>query len=286
MNGKSYQIVHVINNNVVTAINERHQERILVGKWIGFKAKKGDMADPAKIDKEYYLKSKTVSGKLYAMLAQTPEIYMEIADKIVKRANEVLDKTLDESIFLNLIDHISFAVARMQKGMEFKNTLLWEIVHFYPQEYKIALYGLDLIEEHTGYRLPEDEAGSIAIYIVNAEFDSSDRNDAVRMTELIQKIVSVVRYQYHTNFDNESVHFVRFITHLKFFATRLFRDKMLDGDDRDFQELIQMKYPDAYECASKIARLVWQDYQIAIPEEELVYLTVYIKRITTAEGKE
>lgn len=57
--------------------------------------------------------------------------------------------------------------------------------------------------------------------------------------------------------------FVRFITHLKFFATRLFRDKMLDGDDRDFQELIQMKYPDAYECASKIARLVWQDYQIA-----------------------
>lgn len=108
--------------------------------WVrgsALKPKKGDMADPAKIDKEYYLKSKTVSGKLYAMLAQTPEIYMEIADKIVKRANEVLDKTLDESIFLNLIDHISFAVARMQKGMEFKNTLLWEIVHFIPRNIRL-----------------------------------------------------------------------------------------------------------------------------------------------------
>lgn len=286
MSGKNYQIVCVINNNVVSAVNERRQERILVGKGIGFKTHKGDSVDPAKVEKEYFLKSKSISGKLYALLAQTPEIYMEIADQITKRASEVLDKTLDENIFLNLIDHISFAVSRMEQGLEFKNTLLWEIAHFYPEEYKIAQYGLELVKEHTGYELPEDEAGSIAMHIVNAEFDQGDMNDAVRMTELIHKIVSVVRYQYHMNFDEESVHFVRFITHLKFFATRLFRDKMLDGDDRDFQELIREKYPEAYECAEKISRLVWQDYQIAIPEEELVYLTVYIKRITTAEGHE
>lgn len=286
MSGKNFRIVCVINNNVVSAVNERHQERILVGKGVGFKVRKGDMVDMSKVEKEYFLKSKTISGKLYALLAQTPEIYMEIADKIVKKANEALDKTLDENIFLNLIDHISFAVSRMESGLTFKNTLLWEIMHFYPEEYKIAQYGLELIWEHTGYQLPEDEAGSIAMHIVNAEFDSEDRNDAIRMTELIHKIVSVVRYQYHTNFDEESVHFVRFITHLKFFATRLFRDKMLDGDDRDFQELIRQKYPDAYDCAEKIGRLVWQDYEIAIPEEEMVYLTVYIKRITTAEGHE
>jgi beta-glucoside operon transcriptional antiterminator len=240
----------------------------------------------SKVEKEYFLKSKSIAGKLYALLAQTPEIYMEITAQIVEYANEVLGKTLDENIFLNLIDHISFAVNRMEQGLTFKNTLLWEIVHFYPEEYRIAQYGLELIQKHTGYRLPEDEAGSIAMHIVNAEFDSADSNDAVRMTELIHKIVSVVRYQYHTNFDEDSVHFVRFITHLKFFATRLFRDKMLDGDDPEFHGLIREKYPESYECAEKIGRLVWQDYQIAIPEEELIYLTVYIKRITMAEGKE
>lgn len=286
MSGKSFTVVTVINNNVISAVNERRQERILVGRGIGYKVRKGDPVDLNKVAKEYYLKSKTVSGKLYALLAQTPEIYMEITDKIVKRATQVLGKPLDESIFLNLIDHISFAVSRMEQGFDFKNTLLWEIIHFYPEEYRVAQYGLDLVEEHTGCRLPDDEAGSIAIYIVNAEFDSEDRNAAVRMTELIHKIVSVVRYQYHTNFDEESVHFVRFITHLKFFASRLFGNKMLDGDDRDFQELIQKKYPDAWECARRISRLVWQDYQIAVSEEELVYLTVYIKRITTAEGQD
>ena len=102
------------------------------------------------------------------------------------------------------------------------------------------------------------------------------------MTELVHKIISVVRYQYHMNFNEESLHFVRFVTHLKFFAQRLFQDKMLDGDDGELSSLIRTQYADSYACAEKIAKLVWNDYQIAVPEEELVYLAVYIRRITAA----
>lgn len=105
------------------------------------------------------------------------------------------------------------------------------------------------------------------------------------MTELIHKIISVVRYQYHMNFDEESIHFVRFVTHLKFFAKRLFTDTMLDGNDPDFHELIRTQYVSGYECAEKIAKFIWDDYQIAVPGEELIYLTVYIRRIT-AMGSE
>lgn len=285
MGGRYYQIICVINNNVVSAMNERHQERILVGKGIGFRARKGDLVDSSKIDKEYFLKSKTIAGKLYALLAQTPESYMEIADKIVKKASERLNKELDESVFLNLIDHMSFAVSRMEKGLEFKNTLLWEIVHFYPVEYEVAQYGLELLKEHTGCELPPDEAGSIAMHIVNAEFDQADRNDAVRMTEMIHKIVSVVRYQFRTNFDENSVHFVRFITHLKFFASRFFSGKMLDGEGGELLEIVRKQYSEAYECARRIRSLIVHDYLVEIPEEELIYLTIYIKRITTPEGE-
>ena len=121
------------------------------------------------------------------------------------------------------------------------------------------------------------------MHIVNAEFDQADRNDAVRMTELIHKIVSVVRYQFHTNFDENSVHFVRFITHLKFFASRFFSGKMLNGEGGALLEMVQKQYSEAYECARKIRSLIEQDYQTEIPEEEMIYLTVYIKRITTAE---
>lgn len=64
-----------------------------VGRGIGFRAKAGDEVDPAKVEKEFFLKSRNVAGKLYALLAQTPEVYMEIADDIVRRAQEVLGKS-------------------------------------------------------------------------------------------------------------------------------------------------------------------------------------------------
>lgn len=286
MSPKRWIIKSSINNNVVCARNERNQERILVGKGIGYKVKTGDEVDASKVEKEYFLKSKNITGKLYALLAQTPEVYMEIADAIMKRAQETLGAELDEAILLHLIDHISFAVSRMKQGLEFKNVLLWEIRTFYPKEFEVAKYGLSLITEKIGENLPEDEAGSIAMHIVNAEFDYQNINDSVRMTELMHKIINVVRYQYHMNFDEESLHFIRFVTHLKFFARRLFTDTMLDGNDLDFQNLIRAQYKESYECAEKIAGFIWDDYQIAVPEEELIYLTVYIRRITTMGTEE
>ena len=286
MSPRKWIIKNAISNNVVCARNERNQERILVGKGIGFKAKAGDEIDSTRVEKEYFLKAKNITGKLYALLAQTPEVYMEIADEILKRAQKALGSELDESILLHLIDHISFAVSRMEQGLEFKNVLLMEIRNFYPKEFEVAKYALSLIKEKTGAELPEDEAASIAMHIVNAEFNYKDVNDSVRMTELMHKIVSIVRYQYKMNFDEESVHFIRFVTHLKFFAQRLFGDTMMDGNDLDFQRLIRAQYKDSYACAEKIARFIWDDYQIAVPEEELVYLTVYIRRITTMGAEE
>ncbi len=280
MNGNKFRVINVINNNVIVAINERHQERILTGKGIGFQMKKGNSVDPAKIEKEYYLKSKNISGKLYALLAQTPEIYMEITSQIIKRAENVLGKSLDESIYLNLIDHVNFAVTRLKQGIAFKNILLWEIIHFYPQEYEVGLYALELLQEKVGYQLPQDEAGTIAMHIVNAEYDTKNMQDTMKMTELIHKAINLIRYQYHMNFDEESVHYVRFITHLKFFASRLFTDKMLDDPESGLRDLIGKSYPEAYACAEKIAKLIWNDYQLAITEDEVCYLAVHIRRIT------
>ena len=85
----------MINNNVVCALNERHQERILIGKGIGFQKKPGDEVDKGKAEKEYILKSKSVLGKLNALLAQVPSEYMEICQDIVTYANEQLGEELN-----------------------------------------------------------------------------------------------------------------------------------------------------------------------------------------------
>lgn len=61
------QIIKIINNNVICALNERHQERILAGKGVGFQKKPGDTVDMEKVEKEYILKSRTVISKLNSL---------------------------------------------------------------------------------------------------------------------------------------------------------------------------------------------------------------------------
>lgn len=273
------KITRIINNNVVCAVNARRQELILLGSGIGFQKNKGEEVDKNKIEKEFFLKSKSLSGKLYALLAQIPIEYAKVSDNIIKYAKDMLDKELNENIYLTLTDHISFAVERYNQGLNFNNALLWEIKKFYSQEFKIAQKALDMINKEFNIQLPEDEAGSIALHIVNAEL-GSEMVETMEITQLIQKVLNIVRYQYKINFNEDSLHYMRFVTHLKFFAYRLFRDNIIiESSDTDFNDIIKRKYKDEYQCGLKIAEIIRRDYHKELTEEELIYLTVHIKRI-------
>lgn len=276
------KITRIINNNVICAINIRRQEVILLGSGIGFQKKKGDEVDKEKIEKEFFLKSKNVTGKLYALLAQIPAEYMAVSDSIIKEAKETLGKELNENIYITLTDHINFAVTRYLNGLNFKNALLWEIKKFYEPEFKIALRGVDRINKKFNVDLPEDEAASIALHIVNAELGSK-MEEVMEMTQLIQKVLNLVRYSYRINFNEDSLNYMRFITHLKFFSYRLFTNKSVESDDVEFQDIIREKYKSEYECSLKIRELIRQDYQKELTEEELVYLTVHIRRVVMEE---
>lgn len=270
----------IVNNNVVLAANERGQERVLLGKGIGFGQRPGAEVDRSIAVREFVPKNKVIGSQRYDMLASVPAVYLEIVEELLKKFQELTPAELDEGVYLNLVDHLSFAVARLKKGFTFHNNLLQEIRAFYPQEYQVALYSLRLVQEKTGFALPEDEAGAIAMHLVNGELQYNDLNQATKTTQLIQKILQVVHACIGVELDEASLHYTRFITHLKFFAQRLFKDEMLDTDDHELQDLVRLQYHQEYACAGQIAAMIWQDYAIAIPEEEMMYLTVYIRRIT------
>lgn len=276
------KITRIINNNVICAVNARRQELMLLGSGIGFQKQKGDEVDENKIEKEFFLKSKNVTGKLYALLAQIPMEYVRVSDSIIQYAKDTLGKELNENIYLTLTDHINFAVARNSQGLSFSNALLWEIKKFYTAEFRIALKALDMINKEFNVQLPEDEAGSIALHIVNAEL-GSEMEETMQITQLIQKVLNLIRYQYKINFNEESLHYARLVTHLKFFAYRIFSNSIIKSNDVDFQDIIKAKYKHEYQCSLKIAELIRRDYQKELTEEELIYLTVHIKRVIMEE---
>ena len=171
-------------------------------------------------------------------------------------------------------------MARQEKGLPFSNALLWEIKRFYPKEFAIGLKALEFLNEEFNIELPEDEAASIAMHIVNAELGGGIR-DTIQVTEVIQNVLNVIRYHFKIDIDENSLYYSRFLTHLKFFAYRILNSTFSEAGDEDFEEVVKLKYPESYECALKIAQLIGEKYKKELNSDELVYLTVHIKRIIT-----
>lgn len=221
-------VTKVINNNIVISENEEKQELVVMGKGLGFKKKPGDVIDDTKIEKVYLSTQEWNVTKLTQLLSSIPIEHIQAANEIINFAKVSLGKKLSEKLFLTLTDHINYAIERYQNGMEIKNALLWEIKRFYNHEYLIGKEALSIIKNRLAIELPEDEAGFIALHIVNAELDMAQVSQVSEMAKIIQHILNIVKYHFSMELDEYSLNYERFVTHLKFFVQRLFSGTKLD----------------------------------------------------------
>ncbi len=274
-----YEILKVINNNIVCSMDQDGEEIILRGLGIGFKKKVKDFVEEAQIEKIYKIANSTTRNKLQELLADIPLEYVKTCTEIIEYAKEALKRQLNDNIYLTLTDHISFAIERMKNNQCYKNALLMEIKRFYPEEYAIGLYALDVIKSKLKVDLPIDEAGFIALHIVNAELDMK-MSDMMHITELIHSTLDLIRSYYQIDLDEDSLYYDRLVTHLKFFGQRLFNNKVSRNEDAIFQEMVKVQYPKDYKCANLIRKYIEETYNKQINEEEMVFLTVHLRRIT------
>jgi beta-glucoside operon transcriptional antiterminator len=144
----------------------------------------------------------------------------------------------------------------------------------------VGIKALQRIKEKLNISLPEDEAGFIALHIVNAELNDEMTN-IVNITKVMQEILNIVKYHFKIDFDEESLNYYRFITHLKFFAQRLFNKTYMDNEDDFLYDVIKEKYREAYRCTEKIREFISKKYNYDINAEEMVYLTIHIARVVT-----
>lgn len=272
-------IYKIFNNNAVVIKDENGMEKIVMGCGLAFKKKCGEEVDVSKIDKVFVLSDREVNNKFQEMMTYIPPEYVELGEDIIKYAKKALDKNLNDTIYISLIDHIYAAIKRYQSGILVKNAILWDIKRFYKDEYQIGLKVLDMVEERFFVRLPDDEAGFIAIHIVEASLNENTK-DIQNITEIMSQILNIVKYNFHISFNEESIYYYRFITHLKFFVQRLFEGKTYtdDGQD-DLLDAIKEKYQNSYECVNKISNFIKSEYNYDISGEEKLYLTVHIQRM-------
>ena len=275
-------IEKVINNNIISAYEKSGAEVIVMGRGIGFKKKQGEVVPADQISKIFRIKSRTLAEQFKELLANMPLERVRISDEIISHAKDHLKLKLNQSIYVTLTDHINFAIERVSQGIEPQNALLWEIKRFYPQEFQLGIYALELIQDRLGILLPEDEAGFIALHFVNAEY-GTDIRDAVKFPDQMQAIVDIVEHDLGILLDESSLHYERFVTHIKFLIQRIYRKELLSSEDRELSLMMQRKYPREYECSVKVAEYIMQATGSRLSEEEIMYLSVHIRRVSTID---
>ena len=273
------KIIRVLNTNAVVSVDSQGRELIMTGPGMGFKKRKGENIDQSLVDKTYHLENKEESKRLQEVVKEISGEYLGIADRVVKEAKkEKLE--IRDSLYVTLTDHINFAIERVSQGIEPQNALLWEIKRFYPQEFQLGIYALELIQDRLDILLPEDEAGFIALHFVNAEY-GTDIRDAVKFPDQMQAIVDIVERDLGILLDESSLHYERFMTHIKFLIQRIYRKELLFSEDRELSLLMQRKYPREYQCSVKVAEYIMQATGSRLSEEEIMYLSVHIRRVLT-----
>ncbi|WP_130858843.1 BglG family transcription antiterminator LicT [Gracilibacillus phocaeensis] len=277
------KISKILNNNVVQSQNNQGQEVVVMGRGLAFQKKVGQSIDEGKIEKIFKLEDQSVSDKLVELLKETPEQYLELADKILQYARSQLSYPLDDYLYIALTDHLHFAISRYNKGIELKNPMQWEIRKYYKKEFQVALHALDIIENATSVRFADDEAAAIALHLVNSQLSGNNIDEAIQVTKMVNNILTIVKYHYQVTLDEFSVNYDRFLTHLRFFALRFARQETIKGQPTDafLMDQVKKKYPEAYRCSEKISKYIEKEYQWTIGDDEKIYLTLHIQRVTS-----
>lgn len=276
------KVKKVLNNNVAISHNDLNQEIVVMGKGLAFQKKVGSTIEKEKIEKIFILESEKMASEFINLLEDVPEVYVEVTHQIITYAKSKLSYQLNEYLYVALIDHISFAVEREKRGLSFENALLWEIKTYYKKEFEVALEALQILQKYLNIEFPEDEAGSIALHLVNSQLEANDMTVTVEMTEFVNDVLNMIKYYFHIDFDHETICYERFITHLRFFGIRMLKgEKVTKTLDEFLFEQVKIEYAEAYRCANRIGDYIQSKYNWQVTKDELLYLILHIHRLTS-----
>ena len=273
-------IEKILNNNVIVTHDGDGHEVVAMGRGIAFGHHNGDAIDDARVDKVYRLSDQEMLEHFKELLSGISPEYMDASNAIIEQAQESLGVTFDDSIYISLTDHIHMAIHRIRKGIPIRNMMIWETKRFYPKEFAIAENAISYLSEHFAVDLPEDEAGFIAMHLIDAQSPAKEPM-AERIVALIGEITNIVRLAGHIEYDKESLAYYRFVTHLKFFAKRMFSGTQHPNEeiDEDMAKMIATKYALAHSCVEKGAAFVKEKYGYDTSGDEKFYLTIHVAKV-------
>ena len=272
------KIKKILNQNAVL-VDDRGEEKIAIGKGVGFNKQRNDLLFSRDIERLFVMEPEG-QQKLQTLLNQINESYFFAAEAIIDHAETVLMEKLNEHIFISLTDHIAFAAQNIANGIVIRNKLLSEIEILYGEEFGIAQWAVDYLNRTLEIPYGYDEAGYIAIHIHSARTGKNNNHDSIREVSIISDVIHLIEQELEINIRSQemALDYSRLANHLRLLLQR-YQNQRYAVLDQDIIEMVRNKYPDSYQIAKKIRVFLMKHYQLAITTEELGYVAIHVERL-------
>lgn len=267
--------VKVFNNNAVSVVMPDGREAILVGNGLGFGCRPGSPIEKERVSKVYYVQNEMQTKFLKMLENVTPQV-MQAAERI-SLAAESAGILLGNQATISLVDHISFALERARNGVLLPNLMLGETRTLYPQEYAVGQQALEIIRTYCGTRLPEDEAGYIALHLVTAAAGGEMAYDTLRF---VKGVTDIIRDSYGCALEEKSLKNARLTTHLKFLAARILQHTpWQDADMEAMYEMLLRRDARNAACLQRINEYLRKEFCYELNHQEQAYLLIHLTKI-------
>lgn len=277
------KFIKKINNNVAWALTDKDQEVIVIGKGVSFDKEINDPIPLNSIEKYYY--SDDPKNKMMdSVLQEIKENIFDLTEHILDKAKQELKiHSITVSNLIALADHLNHALKRSTEEIfDYPDNLKWEVKRIYPKEYDFATEVLFLIEKQTDIRLPKSEVTFLTYHFVNLQYGSDIKKKSYELADLLNKSLEIIQYHFHMTLDQNSINYIRFVTHVRHFVLRQMNKEYLDQSVIDMQllKVVKNNYKKSYQAAEKISKMIELNLDCTVSDDEKFYLTLHIERVT------
>ena len=270
------RLLKKINNNFALALDSRGKQMIVEGKGIGFKTMPMELKDLSLVTRTYYdTKEQDIS-----LINNVSEEILNVSAEICQYAEMKIGDRLNPNLRFILADHLDFAIERMQKNIQIKMPIYYDIRLLYPKEMEIAEYAVCQIMRKLKIQLPESELTGIALNIINSELVAETVSE--NKDELIEKIAEFIEQSFSIRIDRKAFSFSRFVSHMEYLLRRAKEGQTVSDENMQLYKTVKSEIPEINRCVNGIAVLL-KKQGYPLNEDEKLYLMLHINRLCNRE---
>ena len=249
---------------------------MLIGKGIGFKKQPQDVIrDLDSVEKIYYLVDESNAKAYKAIVESTKSEIIGAVEEAITLIEAYNEKPLNESIHVTLLDHINFAISRMENKINIKNPLLHEIKFLYTEEFLIAEKVIEFLNEKLQIKFPYDEVGFVTMHI-HAAITEKNIEETSMANEILSDILHFLDKNLGHTIRRDSLEYFRFLTHLRFSIDRAMNGKNVENLLID---TIKERFENSYTLAERLSVYIYDKYKIYFNDGEIGYIALHLQNI-------